>query len=200
MTFVRMSLSAIVAILALGAFVSISSAARLSSSSQTFRATWVSRDYAGGFGTVRCPLTLEGSFHSRTIAKVSGALIGSITRAIHNSCGVGRATVLPATLPWHVRYFSFVGSLPTITNLATTITGYAVEVCEPTFGICCLLISTAGQPVSLVFSRETASGELNSATIGGRIACSGGFEIGASGTSNSVTVLGSASRITLTLI
>jgi hypothetical protein len=202
MTFVKLSLTAVVATLALGAFVSISSAARLSSTSQTFRATWVSRDYSGGFGTVRCPLTLEGSFHSRSIVKTAGSLIGLITRAIHapaSGCATGTASVLAATLPWHVQYASFTGTLPNITNVNTTIVGFSVEVCEPTFGICCLLRSSAAQPITFRFARD-AGGALTSATIGGTIDCSGGFAVTAGGTSNSLTVLGSASRITVTLI
>jgi hypothetical protein len=36
---------------------------------------------AGGGVSVSCPVTIAGSFHSRTIAKVSGALAGYITES-----------------------------------------------------------------------------------------------------------------------
>jgi hypothetical protein len=63
--------------------------------------------------TISCNVTLEGSFHSATIHKVRGALIGHISRASVASCGFGTsATVLTASLPWHITYDSFIGRLP----------------------------------------------------------------------------------------
>jgi hypothetical protein len=70
--------------------------------------------------TTRCRVTLEGSFHCSTIAKVPGALIGYITRATSDlpNCRSSsfsiKGSVRQETLPWHVRYVSFFGMLPRV--------------------------------------------------------------------------------------
>src|SRR5438270_3751470 len=110
----KLLLAVVGATVLLGALVGTASAARLSNSSTTFRATWTSAEFSGGFGTPRCSLTLEGSLHSATIVKTRGSLVGYITRASVGPCVNGSATVLTATLPWHVQYDSFTGTLPSI--------------------------------------------------------------------------------------
>ena len=66
---VRALSSTLAAIIILSALVATSEATRISVSSQTFRAGFARWNFSGGFGTLECPLTLEGSYHSRTIAK-----------------------------------------------------------------------------------------------------------------------------------
>jgi hypothetical protein len=180
----------------LGALVSSASAARLSTSSQTLRAGFARVNFSGGFGTTECPLTLEGSLHTRTIAKTAGSLIGLITRAILGACIRGSATILTATLPWHVRYQSFTGTLPNITRLSTDVAGSAFQIREPTFGITCL--ASGGFPRG-IYTRE-AAGALTSAEISGTSPTNCGAEGTLTGISNSLTVLGAATRITITLI
>jgi len=72
--------------------------------------------------TVSCTVTLEGSFHYRTIRKVERSLIGYITRAIVETptCVSERtrgitAAALTETLPWHITYLDFTGTLPNVT-------------------------------------------------------------------------------------
>lgn len=65
-------------------------------------------------------MTLEGSLHSATIAKVAGALVGFVTRAslAEASCTGGLAEsagLVTASLPWHVEYEGFSGTLPNLT-------------------------------------------------------------------------------------
>jgi hypothetical protein len=71
---------------------------------------------------VSCTVTLEATFHYRTFIKVERSLIGNVTRAIVEtptcrstgaSTGI-RARVLSETLPWHLRYISFLGRLPDV--------------------------------------------------------------------------------------
>jgi hypothetical protein len=72
-------------------------------------------------GNISCTVTLEGTFHSNTIAKVANSLIGYITRASVDTpnCvqaeGNSRALVRQESLPWHIRYRSFEGALPNVT-------------------------------------------------------------------------------------
>src|SRR5689334_18146864 len=100
----RALLAAAGATLLLTALTGTAAAGRLSSSSQTFRATFREVRYTGGFQPPTCALTLEGSFHARTIVKTITTLVGSITRASLGSCTQGSADVLVITLPWHLQY------------------------------------------------------------------------------------------------
>jgi len=70
--------------------VSTATAGRLSTSSPTFRSTFRELRLRLPFGTTNCPVTLEGTLHSSTLAKVAGSLIGYITRAsVANVCTSG---------------------------------------------------------------------------------------------------------------
>lgn len=183
----------------LGAHVGVASAGRLSSSSQTLRATFARLEFTGGFGTASCPVTIEGSFHSRSIAKIAGSLTGHITRSVVGACNAGAVTVLTETLPWHTQYSSFSGTLPNITNIRANIIGVAFSIREPAFGITCLARSEARQPSTLTLNRE-GGGAITTVTAGGTVGTNCGASGSLSGTSSSITVLNSATRITVTLI
>lgn len=150
---VRLTLVALAASFALAAAVGAASAGRLSTSNQFIRATWRSLEFVTGFGTIRCPVTLEGSLHSRTIAKVARALIGAITEASVNqaSCSGAAANsrvithngvedllgvAAPQTLPWHLTYESFAGTLPRIEKLNLLLNRFRFSTSIPTFGLC----------------------------------------------------------------
>jgi hypothetical protein len=182
-------------IIMLSAVVSVASAGRRSVSSQTFRWAIARWDISGGFGTTECPVTLEGSYHSRTFAKVIGALIGYVTRAVLGVCPRGSATVLLPTLPIHARYAGFGGTLPNYSWWDKLLNFLGLEVKEPTFGVTCLL---SGGTLRARENRE-ASGALTSVELTGRSPSSCGIEGTVSGT-GAVTVAGSAARITITLI
>jgi hypothetical protein len=119
----RLLLAALAATLCMGLTVGMASANKLSVSSRNFRMTWSSMEFRGSEGTtlIRCPVTFEGSFHSSTIAKVASSLVGHISRAplASAACTTGAAegvTLDAETLPWHVTYESFAGTLPNITR------------------------------------------------------------------------------------
>lgn len=121
----------LVAVAVLFVMAGVASAGHISVSSRTFRGTWTALEFISSLGTVRCPVTLEGSLHSSTIAKVAETLIGQVYRAslAEARCSGGRATVRTETLPWHVRYLGFEGTLPKITALGIDSVGesYAIE-------------------------------------------------------------------------
>jgi hypothetical protein len=116
------------AALLLALAVGTASARTFSTSEQSIRVTWSPLTFSGeGAAEARCNVTLESSFHSRTIPKVQGTLIGYITRAIvGRPCqrntgwafnGTERNEVLgsvtvPNSLPWHLTYERFSGTLP----------------------------------------------------------------------------------------
>jgi hypothetical protein len=92
------------------------SARNLSVNEQRFSIRWTSLELIAGVGTVRCPVTMSGSFHSRTFTKSAGLLVKAmIGTTINNAaCTGGRYTVLapPPSSAWAVRYASFAGTLP----------------------------------------------------------------------------------------
>ncbi|HEU4650520.1 MAG TPA: hypothetical protein VFS49_03810 [Croceibacterium sp.] len=194
----KLLLATIGAAVLLGALVGSASARNLSSSSQTLRSQFREVRFNGAFGNITCQVTLEGSLHSRTITKSAGSLIGYITRADLGPCQEGRATILRETLPWHARYARFAGTLPNITSLGITVTGASFRIQEPLAG--CLARTTAESPANGNFTRNTATGALTGATIGGSIPTSCGITGSFESSTGTVTVLNSSTAITITLI
>jgi len=185
----------------LGAAVSSASAGRLSSSSQTIRATWTRMDFSGGFGRIECEVTVEGSLHARSIVKTVNGLIGFFTAvSVRNPCIRGGATVLRETLPWHVTFRSFTEALPNIGSIATNVIGASFALREPSFGASCLARTTASSPGILSWIRD-AFGSITSAIFSGSTTCIGMLNVTAavSGTSNTIHN-GAGAAIALTLI
>jgi hypothetical protein len=123
------------------------SARRLEVSATSFLMYWASSSplvftEAGGT-SVSCPLSLEGSFHSRAISKTSGALVGYINEAILATCSGGSGTVLTETLPWHVQYNSFSGTLPNITAVTFLVLRASFRIRTL---IACLAATSAREP------------------------------------------------------
>ncbi len=190
---IRVLIAAIIAALAL--FAASASARNLSTTASSWRATFREVRLSGGFGTIVCPVTLESSSHSRSIAKVMGALIGYYTKwdFLTGGCTQGGATVLRETFPWHKQYCGFFGTLPNVAAVCEQIVGYSIATTEPVFGITCLWRSTAESPVRATMNRE-AGGRATTVTLSGTVPTSCGISGTVSGTSNSLTAL------TITLI
>lgn len=151
------AIASVVAALALALVVGSASANRLSYSEQSFRIIWsrlIFSESGGGF-PINCPVTLEGSFHQRTFAKTRDLLAGYITNAVVNNAGCteGHATILRASLPWHVTYQSFTGTLPGITGVRYNLIGAAFQI-EPGLGLSCLASSSSRSPAAGTASRE----------------------------------------------
>jgi hypothetical protein len=208
----KLLLGALTAALVLAAAVSTASATRLETSSQGIRAVWTALEFTGfgGAFTVRCPVTLEGTLHSRTISKVSGQLVGFVTRAIltESQCSGGTATILTASLPWHVRYDSFIGALPRITGVRVQLIGAAFRLRVRILGseVLCLYQSTASGPAFGIFELNGETGRVEGLRADesqgiprfeGAAACPSRGEFRGR---SSVTVLGAATAITVRLV
>jgi hypothetical protein len=131
-TSVRLGVTALMAALLLASAVGAASAGRLSTNEQFIRTTWRSLGFESPLFTVRCPLTLEGSFHSRTIPKIIRTLlIGAITsvRIFNERCTNGR--FVASRLPWHITYEGFGGTLPNITALLLLLQRFLYEIINP---------------------------------------------------------------------
>jgi hypothetical protein len=202
---------AIVAAALLAAATSTASARRLEVSNQGIRAVWpnlvLAASSAGENPSVTCSVTLEGTFHSRTFTKVSGALLGYITRAITNenacrgssSIPGAKATVLLESLPWHIDYLSFEGSLPNITGISLLLLGIAFRIFNLPLQATCLYRGNArGIFIPALENRIQADETLGIPRVEGSVLCPnpgfwGGF-------SNTVTQLGNSTAITIRLI
>jgi hypothetical protein len=142
--------------------VTEASANRLSVSNRNFRIVWLPADFGNtGVGNINieCDVTMEGSFHSATIAKTSGALVGFISRGTIANCINGRAEFIQTTLPWHVRYGGFEGTLPNISGVTLNIVGLGVTLERE--GVTCTTHTTAAQPL-VGIARTGAGGAVNS--------------------------------------
>jgi hypothetical protein len=164
----KLLLAAAGATVLLGTLVSSASARNLSISSQTIRASFSSVEFHLAETTSRCHVTMEGSMHSRTVAKVLGSLFGYVTSAILGPCAAGTATILRETLPWHIRYSGFQGTLPNITSYIQHLVGAAWRIREAG-GVACLSRSTAAEPVVGTIHRNTVTGRVGEMGISGTI-------------------------------
>lgn len=194
-------LTALCAALLIAVAAASASAGRLSMSNQNLRFTFTEFIMqTEGTTSDLCELTLEGSFHRRTFSKVLETLLGYITRATAGNCTLA-TTVLTATLPWHVRYGGFTGSLPNITSITLLVVGFSMNV--GVFGFNCL----TSEVVLLEARRNTSTGAISSVIAPAQPVATrsgGGFgcpaAIGEVGGIGSLSVLGTTTLVTVTLI
>jgi len=206
----KLILAGLSAALLMSLAVGSAQANRLSVSNKNWRAVWSRLVFTDENENplVTCPVTMEGSFHSATIRKVLGALIGYVTRATAGRpCTGGAATVRQNSLPWHITYEGFEGALPNITEIFLLLrnVNFTVEV----FGIRC----GYGKPednLNGVAARNTATAEVQLSALpiaqGGFLNKLSGSELlcpgrgGFTQFSGQVTLLGTTTRISITLI
>jgi hypothetical protein len=194
-------MTCVMATIILTATVGSADARILEVSNQQFRITWGAMTFREAANAIQCKVTLEGSFHRRTIAKVSESLIGHITRASSGNCTGGTASPLPETLPWHVRYANFEGALPAINNFGTRIIGMSWRLRYPF--VSCLFGTEVGEPAELKWFREAGGSIITASwTTSFRIIQIGAFCGNLIELSNpgEVFVLNTTTRIRLRLI
>lgn len=159
----KLVLAALVATILMSFAVGSASARRIETSEQGFLVRWTSLSFNAAGNRVSCPVTLEGSFHSRTLSKVCGQLIGYVSTAQvgpASVCQAGSATVLTESLPWHILYVSFAGELPRIERIRIKLIGAAFRISA---GIACLATTTHTNPAVGDINVE-ASGGANTLT------------------------------------
>ena len=223
---VKLTLTALAAALMLASAIGTASAGRLSTSNQNFRITWTSLEFVSTV-TIRCPVTLEGSFHYRSIIKRERSLIGLVTRAIVNQAGCVNGTgsafngteryngIVPAsTLPWHVTYESFAGVLPNISSIRLLLARTRFGIETGFFaGECAVQVGSATDNISADAAREPGGNITTLTPTEGRNratiiqvdedpfgACPREGETGALRGIGQVTLLGNTTRIRITLI
>jgi hypothetical protein len=199
--------AALLVVLTLALAVGAAQANRLRLSATSFSMRWRELYFAKGVGSeegsvARCPLTLSGSFHSTTLSKVSGSLVGYVTSADMATCSQGSATLLRANLPWHVTYTGFLGTLPNITGVRVGVIGFSVSIFSPVLFRACLMRTTTLEPLGLALSREVGSGALTTVTVGMEhsINTDCGLLWAVGGSSTGTIENGAARSVTVTLI
>ncbi len=222
-TTAKSAVTALVVAIVLASALATASARSLSVSEQSIRVSWASIEFPL-FGTsVRCRLTLEGSFHGRSIAKSARSLIGSITQAIFgHPCTNGEfwadngteaepLGTAPNRLPWHLTYESFTGTLPNISAVGLLLNRISVVFQGTLLGITarCRYGRTEDN-ISLAASREAGGGITGLAPVSGRERISlleglrnGGAcvrESGFTGRTGPMTGLSNSNTITISLI
>jgi len=217
----KSAIAVLTATVVLAALVSGASARNLSVTNQSIRATWRSLEFTSAFGiSIRCPLTIEGSLHSRTIVKVERTLIGYITaaRSKAESCSGGRGWVyngverlegiaLPNSLPWHLTYERFTGTLPNITSISFLLRNMRVRFQDP-FGVLCIYTTGSRGNATFTTTRNLATGVIDNAVMSGSItpdagsgeSCPNPFRFSSRAEDGVVTLLGATTKITVTLI
>jgi hypothetical protein len=202
---IKLLLAGLAAALLLSMAVGGASANRISLSNKNFRDVWTSIELTSETGTIRCPMTIEGSFHSAMIAKVA-ALVGHITRATTPSgtCTNGSKTINQEALPWHMHYTDYAGTLPAIWDIGFDIVG--MKFTKTSGGLTCTSITTTANP-----ARANANLGARGVIIGVRwdetavIPARGGFFCELAGNwrfagTGTMTLLGTTTPIAMTLI
>lgn len=153
----KLTRRALVALLVLvGTFIAFGgtvSANKLSFNGRFFLIRWENGTFklreAGTESTAECRVTLEGVLHSNTIPKVASVLIGYIDGATMNPCSTNIAGFLTNTLPWHVHYEGFTGTLPNIDLLKIEITDASIWYGPRR----CLAVASAANPLKMTIGR-----------------------------------------------
>jgi hypothetical protein len=217
---VKLCFTALTAALLLASAVATTSARNFSVTNQNIRSTWPFLTFSGGVGSIECSMTVEGSFHARTIVKAPGTLIGAITKAIvKHPCTNGEAWTangveaaalgrLANTLPWHLTYERFRGTLPDITSIFLLLSRFRLVVASGPAGFDCIgQYGNATDNLTISAFRNLSGALTTLGFEGGRstLVAELGFPgvCPATGTlegSAFVMLLGSTTRVTVTLI
>jgi len=170
-----------------------------------FRIIWTPLTLEFGGRSIRCNLTLEGTYERSTIAKLARNRIGKVTEAKFAECSRGSATALRETLPWEVTYQSFTGTLPAITSVTQNFIAWAFKL--EVEGLACLARIRVEQPARGIATVESGGAitgyradETALIETGGGFFCQFGSPAHFAGAASSITTRGGTEAITLRLI
>jgi hypothetical protein len=157
----QITIAALIAACALAAVVGTANARRLALSENHILSHFREITFETGIGTqVICAMSMEGSFHSRTIEKVPGSLVGYISEArVKRPCRGGEAWPgtaqegRPESLPWHAVFERFIGALPTITGIEFAAPNAVLLISIPGLAEC-LYRATSTEPMRGIIRRE----------------------------------------------
>jgi hypothetical protein len=166
----RIILGALITALALSAAVGTANARRFALSESHFLSHFRELTFQNSNGSLRviCPVSIEGSFHSRTFEKVARSLIGYISEArVQRRCTGGEAWIQSSqergageaeSLPWHILYERFIGNLPSITGIELTLDNALFLLMLGATR--CVYRSSTSSPMRGIINRETTNGRV----------------------------------------
>ena len=198
---IKLMLAGLTVGIMLASFASSASSGDYGVSRQEFRMTWSRLEFIEASTTIRCAVTMEGSFQRTRLSKTEALAIGTVSRKAVNSCTGGSARIERAT-PL-MTFQSFTGILPNIEEVTIKI-----SLLQMTFSNIfwwCVITTEPSEPAILRVGRD-ARGNLIGATFNSNYAitpseerfCVEQWRIGGAG---EIHLLGSSTtRITLTLI
>ncbi len=142
----KLAMAASLTTLFLAVAVGAASGRRIEISSQFVRVTWAELTMEGAGISIRCPMTIEGSFHSRTMSKVCGSVVGLVSRAVitPGSCTGAEVALLQESLPWRLGFIGFTGALPRIQRIRGSLIGLSLRI--EALGTACLYELTQTRP------------------------------------------------------
>jgi hypothetical protein len=205
----RLLLAIATALVVVAATASHAFANRFEWSANNFRIVWTNFEWKfEGGGGILCPVTMEGTFHSRTFVKTLELLIGHVTAAASApmaNCMGGR--IIPdVTTPWNIRYSGFTGTLPAITSVKVRIVSMRWRIFDGLNE--CILTTEAAKPFKGAFNINAAGEALTfRPDETGRIELVAGTEIICffvtvfpAANNGNVTLLGVTTKLRLRLI
>jgi hypothetical protein len=159
----RIIIGGLITALALAAAVGTANARRLAMTENHFLSHFRELTFEGGGNQIICPVSIEGSFHQKTLEKIVGSLIGYISEArVHRACsGAGEAWIQSTqergageseSLPWHIVYERFIGALPNITGIELLLDNALFLVILA--GVRCVYRATTVSPMKGIVNRE----------------------------------------------
>jgi hypothetical protein len=206
----RLILASLTATLLMALAVSATASARaFSVSNRNFRIVWTSLEFtdASGFDSLKCRVTLEGSFHEQTIAKGLKDVIGHVSRArlAGERCTGGSATLHQESLPWEVTYSGFTGTLPGILTIWVLMSGAKFQIKTPLVGPCTAITEERSQARGNIILNGAREAETFRPDRETRIpltglGCPGSGQLTSAAGDGNITLLGNTTRIRITLI
>lgn len=197
---VALMATAVLMVVAVGA----ASANTLSLSNARDTASWTAFEVtAGTLGAAKCEVIPIITFHHGTFTKTAGTLIGVVEAVRIKNCTIGQIADIAATLPWHVRYSGFTGTLPNMTTVNVLIVGMGLEI-TTSGGARCRTTTTAETPARAILNRE-GRGVITSIRLDetagipmeGELLCAGSGEARLSGAGSLKSESGASVLVTL---
>jgi hypothetical protein len=152
--------------LAVGAGVAAAETIEMPYGELGFTAKWASFEGEAFGTTIRCPVTLEGSFQEPGIQTATGTPVGTVNEARFGACTGGTATAAAGSLPWHVKFSSFTGLLPNIASVKMNVTDAAIA--TVVIGLRCTIRASEAEPLrwnTTLVSHEAVATEVDPATV-----------------------------------
>jgi hypothetical protein len=167
----RIIIGGLITALALAAAVGTANARRLAMSENHFLSHFRALTFESSSGTVICAVSIEGSFHEKTLEKIARSLIGYISEArVKRPCTNGEAWIQDTqergageseSLPWHILYERFIGALPNITGIEVTLDN-ALFLLVAFGGVRCVYRASTTSPMRGIVNRNTTTGNATS--------------------------------------